>query len=407
VSVSSRSEAVDQATTEPPPLADRSALGRRLARGEFVGAVELTPPHGWDPGELVAGAARLRDAGVHTVHIVDGPAHRSRIASIPAAIVIERELGMEAVPRYSCRDRNMLGMLSDLLGAAAAGLRNVFLITGDPPRGGPYDTGGVYDIDSIGLTNIVRQLNLGLDPGGSSIGAPTSFVKGVAVNPGAVDPEEEIRRFAWKAEAGADFAVTQPVFDPEKFLAFVREIESFGVPLVAGLWPPLSLENAEFLAHEVPGVDVPPEVLKRMARAQERGAEAAGIGCCRHDHGGVQAQGISNQSGNDGLHALAYWRDAGVDLDAAAGGYSGRGRLAGLVAAGEVGPAADADAQKPVVSSCLAVRLVHSELLVVGLLEGLIQRAEVVGFVHYQSSERLPGKVRGPQQVAAADLGRV
>ena len=274
VAVPSPSDAGDRGAAEPPPLADRSALGRRLARGEFVGGVELTPPHGWDPGELVAGAARLRDAGVHTVHIVDGPAHRSRIASLPAAIVIERELDVETVPHYSCRDRNMLGMLSDLLGAAAAGLRNVFLITGDPPRGGPYDTGGVYDIDSIGLTNVVRQLNLGLDPGGSSIGAPTSFVKGVAVNPGAVDPEEEIRRFAWKAEAGADFAVTQPIFDPEKFLAFVREIEGFGVPLLAGLWPPLSLENAEFLAHEVPGVDVPSEVLERMARAQQRGAEA-------------------------------------------------------------------------------------------------------------------------------------
>ena len=265
----------DEGASEPPPLAERSALGRRLAAGEFVRAAKVTPPHGWDPAELLAGARRLRDAGVHAAHIVDGPAHRSRIASLPAAIVIERELGIEAVPQYSCRDRNMLGMLSDLLGAAAAGLRNLFLITGDPPRGGPYDTGGVYDIDSIGLTNIVRQLNLGLDPGGSSIGPPTSFVKGVAVNPCALDPEEEIRRFAWKAEAGADFAVTQPAFDPETFLAFARDIETFGVPLLVGLWPPVSIENAEFLAHEVPGVDVPAAVLERMARAQERGPEAA------------------------------------------------------------------------------------------------------------------------------------
>ena len=265
----------DLGASEPPPLTERSALGCRLASGEFVRAVEVTPPHGWDPAELLAGAARLRDEGVHAVHIVDGPAHRSRIASLPAAIVIERELGIETVPHYSCRDRNMLGMLSDLLGAAAAGLRNVFLITGDPPRHGPYDTGGVYDIDSIGLTNIVQQFNLGLDPGGSSIGPPTSFVKGVAVNPCALDPEEEIRRFAWKAEAGADFAVTQPAFDPGAFLAFVRDIETFGVPLFVGLWPPLSLENAEFLAHEVPGVEVPAVVLERMSRAQERGAEKA------------------------------------------------------------------------------------------------------------------------------------
>lgn len=262
-------------SAESTPLADRSALGRRLAAGEFIRAVELTPPRGWEPRELIAGARHLRDVGVDTVHIVDGPVHRSRVASLPAAIVIERELGIETVAHYSCRDRNMLGMVSDILGAAAAGLRNLLLVTGDPPRGGPYDTGGVYDIDSIGLTNVVRQLNLGRDPGGGSIGAPTSFVVGVAVNPGALDPEEEIRRFAWKAEAGADFAVTQPSFDPDGFLKFAKRIEEFGVPLLAGLWPPLSLENAEFLANEVPGVRVPESVLIRMRKAKDRGETAA------------------------------------------------------------------------------------------------------------------------------------
>jgi len=213
--------------------------------------------------------------GVDTIHIVDGPADRSRIASIPAAIVLEGELGVETVPHYSCRDRNMLGMVGDLLGAAAAGIRNVLLVTGDPPRQGPYDTGGVYDIDSIGLTNVARQLNLGLDPGGGSIGAPTSFVVGVAVNPGAIDQEEEIRRFAWKAEAGADFAVTQPVFDVESFLAFVKQVEGFGVPIIAGLWPPLSLTNVEFLANEVPGITVPNDVVERMRTAQDAGETAA------------------------------------------------------------------------------------------------------------------------------------
>ena len=261
--------------SEPPPLAGRSALGRRLAAGEFVRAVEVAPPHGWDVGELLAAVGRLRDAGIHAVHIAEGPVHRTRVASFYAAIVIERALGLETIARYSCRDRNMLGMLGDLLGAAAAGLRNVLLVTGDPPRGGPYDTGGVYDIDSIGLTNVVQQLNVGLDPGGGSIGPPTPFVKGVAVNPGALDREEEIRRFAWKAEAGADFAITQPVFDPEAFLSFARDIEAFGVPVIVGLSPPSSLEDAGFLAHEVPGVDVPAAVLERMARAQESGTEAA------------------------------------------------------------------------------------------------------------------------------------
>ncbi|MDH3733962.1 MAG: methylenetetrahydrofolate reductase, partial [Gemmatimonadota bacterium] len=261
----------DAPMAEPVPLGARSALGRRLAHGEFVRGVELTPPRGWEPRELVAGARHLLDVGIDTVHIVDGPTDRSRIASIPAAIVLERELGVETVPHYSCRDRNMLGMVGDLLGAAAAGIRNVLLVTGDPPRQGPYDTGGVYDIDSIGLTNIARQLNLGRDPGGGSIGAPTSFVVGVAVNHAALDPEEEIRRFAWKAEAGADFAVTQPVFDPDAFLEFASRVEEFGVPIIAGLWPPLSLRNAEFLANEVPGMSVPDGVLDRMRRAEEGG----------------------------------------------------------------------------------------------------------------------------------------
>ena len=259
-----------ESVVEPLPLADRSGLGCRLASGEFVRSVELTPPSGWEPDSLLTSARCLQDAGIETVHIVDGPVHRSRIASLPAAIVIERELGFETVAHYSCRDRNMLGMVSDVLGAAAAGLRNLFLVTGDPPRGGPYDTGGIYDIDSIGLTNVVRQLNVGRDPGGGSIGAPTSFVVGVAVNPSAMDIEEEIRRFAWKVEAGADYAVTQPIFDPVQFLKFTKLVEGFGIPLIAGLWPPASLENAEFLANEVPGVEVPPSVLDRMRRASER-----------------------------------------------------------------------------------------------------------------------------------------
>ncbi len=282
----------DSEGSDSIPLQDRSALGRRLASGEFVRGVELTPPRGWEPRALLAGARHLRDVGVDAIHIQDGPAHRSRIAALPAAIVIERELGVETVVHYSCRDRNMLGMVSDLLGAAAAGIRNLLLVTGDPPRQGPYDTGGVYDIDSIGLTNVVHRLNLGLDPGGGSIGAPTSFVVGVAVNPGAVDPEEEIRRFAWKAEAGADFAVTQPVFEPERFLEFLRHLEPFGLPVIAGLWPPLSLGNAEFLAHEVPGISVPAAVLERMKKAEEAGdlaAEREGVALARDILGAIRA----------------------------------------------------------------------------------------------------------------------
>lgn len=258
----------------PAPLAERSELGRRLAEGKFVRGIELMPPRGWEPGSLVASARAARAGGFNTVHLLDSSARYSRMSPLAAAIVIEREAAIEAVPHYTCRDRNMLGMVGDLLGAASAGLRNLLLITGDPPRGGPYDTGGVFDIDSIGLTNVVRELNAGRDPGGESIGAPTRFVTGVALNPSAVDLDDEIRRFMWKADAGADYAVTQPVYDADAFLRFLDRIEKFGVPILAGLLPPLSLRNAEYLANEVPGLSVPRRVIDRMHHAAERGPDA-------------------------------------------------------------------------------------------------------------------------------------
>ena len=257
----------------PVALARRSALGRRLAAGEFVRGIELMPPRGWDAEKLVAAANEARIAGFDAVHVLDSKARHSRMGALAAAGAVERDARIEAVAHYTCRDRNMLGMVSDLLGAATTGLRNLLLITGDPPRGGPYDAGGVFDIDSIGLTNVVRELNAGRDPGGESIGAPTRFVVGVAVNPSAVDLEAEIRRFAWKADAGADFAVTQPVYDPAQLVAFLARIEDFGVPILAGLLPPLSSRNAEYLANEVPGLQVPPHVLDRMRRAAEAGPE--------------------------------------------------------------------------------------------------------------------------------------
>ncbi len=260
---------------EPVSLQDRSALGRKLAAGEFVHTVELTPTRGWEPRELIARTRHLRDAGVDAVNIVDPPAASSRIGSLPAAIIIEREVGVEAVVHYTCRDRNMLGMVTDLLGAAGAGVRNLLLVTGDPPRSGPYDTTGVYDIDSIGLTNVVHQLNRGRDPGGSAIGAPTSFVIGVALNQTAMDQEDELRRFAWKVEAGADFAITQPVFDPDRFLEALAPVREYGIPVLAGIWPLLSLRNAEFLANEVPGLEVPEWVVDRMRDAEEEGRETA------------------------------------------------------------------------------------------------------------------------------------
>ncbi len=266
---------VAPAGAQPVPLAERSALGARLAAGEFVTTIELLPPKGWQPAPLLERARAIKAAGVQAVSILDGPRGQSRMASIPAAIVVQREVGLEPLIHYTCRDRTMLGMLSDLLGAAAAGLRNVLIVTGDPPRAPAEETAAVPDIDSIGLTNVVHRLNQGLDPGGSSIGEPTRFVIGVAVNQAALDPERELARLYWKVDAGADFAVTQPVFDADQLASFLERAAGFRIPIIAGLWPLLSLRNAEFLANEVPGIHVPERVLDRMRRAEAQGPDAA------------------------------------------------------------------------------------------------------------------------------------
>jgi methionine synthase I (cobalamin-dependent)/5,10-methylenetetrahydrofolate reductase len=261
---------------EPMPLAERSNWGAKLARGDFVSTVEIVPPRGTDPTQMLEAVRALKAAGVDAVNVPDGPRAQSRMGALLTSLLIEREIGLETVTHYCCRDRNLLSMLSDLLGAAAHGLRNLLLITGDPPKMGPYpEATAVFDIDAIGLTNLVARLNHGLDPGGNAIGRPTSFVIGVGVNPAAVDPERELKRFAWKVEAGAEFAITQPVFDPEQFDRFLKRIAASRIPVVAGIWPLVSLRNAEFLANEVPGVTVPDAVLARMRAAQDKGKEAA------------------------------------------------------------------------------------------------------------------------------------
>ena len=257
------------------PLAERSRYGAKLATGQFITTVEIVPPKGVDPGPMFAQCRALKAAGVDAVNVPDGPRAQSRMGALISGLLIEREVGIEAVVHYACRDRNLLGMLSDLLGASAAGLRNLLLVTGDPPKMGPYpDATAVFDIDSIGLTNLVARLNRGLDPGANPIGAPTRFVIGVGVNPAAPDLERELSRFAWKAEAGAEFAITQPVFDLDQLDRFLKRVESFRVPVIGGIWPLVSLRNAEFLANEVPGVTVPQVVLDRMRRASDRGKEA-------------------------------------------------------------------------------------------------------------------------------------
>ena len=262
------------AGVEPVPLQQRSRLGQKLACRELVTTVEILPPKGWNPAEMIEQCRTLHQAGVDAVNVLDSARAQSRMGVLPAALIVQREVGIETVFHYTCRDRNMLGMLSDLLGAAAGGLRNVLLVTGDPPAMGPYpDSTAVFDIDSIGLTNLLHRLNQGLDPGGNSIGEPTRYVVGVALNQGA-DLDRELERFAWKVDAGADFAVTQPVFDAEQLERFLARARS-PLPIIAGIWPLTSLRNAEFLANEVPGVQVPPAVVDRMRQAQEHGAAAA------------------------------------------------------------------------------------------------------------------------------------
>jgi methionine synthase / methylenetetrahydrofolate reductase(NADPH) len=266
------------AETPPVPLAERSGWGAKLARGDFLTTVEIVPPRGVDPEAMLDGVRLLKDAGVDGVNVPDGPRAQSRMGALATAVLILQRVGIEPVVHYCCRDRNLLGMLSDLLGAQALGLRNMLFVTGDPPKMGPYpDATAVFDIDSIGLTNLAARLNRGLDPGGNAFGQQTSFVLGVGVNPGAEDLEHELRRFYWKVEAGAEYAITQPVFDLGQLERFVERIERerLTIPIIAGVWPLVSVRNAEFLANEVPGVVVPEAVMARMRRAGEGGKEQA------------------------------------------------------------------------------------------------------------------------------------
>jgi homocysteine S-methyltransferase len=261
---------------EPVPLAERSRLAARLAAGEFITTVEIVPPKGVNPAPMFDQCRQLKAAGVDAVNVPDGPRAQSRMGALLSGVLIQREVGIEAVVHYACRDRNLLGMLSDLLGAAAAGLNNLLIVTGDPPKMGPYpDATAVFDIDAIGLTNLVARLNRGLDPGGNPLGGTTRFLIAVGANPTAADRDRELRRFAWKVEAGAEVAITQPVFDLDQLDRFLRDVEQYRIPVVAGIWPLVSLRNAEFLANEVPGVSVPQGVLDRMRRASAAGKEAA------------------------------------------------------------------------------------------------------------------------------------
>ncbi len=263
-------------------LEQRSPLGARLAGGEFIAMVEIVPPKGIDIRKEVEGARFLKSVGVDAVNIPDSPRASARMSNQALSLLIQREVGMEAILHYTCRDRNVLCIQSDLLGAAAVGIRNLLCVTGDPPKMGNYpDATAVFDVDSIGLVNIVHSLNRGLDLGGNPIGTATGFVVGVGANPGLTDMDEEIRRFEYKVEAGAEYAITQPVFDLRLLENFLRRIEHCRIPVIAGIWPLVSVRNAEFMKNEL-RVSVPDSIVERMAKAQTPdAARAEGVAIAR------------------------------------------------------------------------------------------------------------------------------
>lgn len=294
--------AVGEPSVAPVPRERKSRLAHALARGTFVHLVELTPPKGHESGPVINDARALKIRGIDAVDVPDGPLAEARMSALSTAVLIEQRAGIETVLHYACRDRNLLGMESDLLGAHAMGIRNLLLVTGDPPRRGDYAFAtGVYDVDSIGLTNVVTRLNHGVDVGGEPLAGQTAYHIGVAVNPTALDMDYEIRRFEFKVEAGAEYAVTQPLFDLGAFEAFMKRVEHLKVPILVGLWPFDSLRNAEFLANEVPGVRVPDHYLRRMRAADSQAAAAEGVAIAREIavavKGRVQGFQLSNAAG--------------------------------------------------------------------------------------------------------------
>ncbi|MEY4095274.1 MAG: hypothetical protein RLZZ53_2473 [Acidobacteriota bacterium] len=265
-----------QPNAKPPVAREaKSALAKKLVNGGFVRAIELVPPRGHASSNTLKDASRLASRGVDVVTIPDGLRSGARMSALSMAVLVQQHAAVEALLQYSCRDRNLLGIQSDLLGAHAMGVRNVLGITGDVRNLGDIpDATAVFDVDSIGLTNVINRLNHGLDIGGQPIGDPTAFHAGVMVNPSR-DLDQEVRRLEFKVEAGAEFAVTRPVFDVAAFERFLARVSGFGLPIIVGIWPFESALNAEFMANEVPGVTVPDALVERMRKTGSAEAAAA------------------------------------------------------------------------------------------------------------------------------------
>lgn len=305
-------------STPELPLERRSKLGAKIAAGEFVTMVEIVPPKGTDVRKEIEGARFLKSVGIDAINIPDSPRASAKMSNQALSLLVQKEVGIETIMHYTCRDRNVLCIQSDLLGAAALGLRNLICITGDPPKMGNYpDATAVFDVDAIGLVNIVRNLNQGRDIGDNPLGVGTAFVIGVGANPGVPNIDEEIRRFEYKVQAGAEYVVTQPVFDLGLLENFLRRIEHCRIPVVVGIWPLVSLRNAEFMKNEL-RVSVPDSILERMSKAQTpEAAREEGIAIAREmltaARGMVQGAQISAPLGKyaaavDVLEALGSFR---------------------------------------------------------------------------------------------------
>ncbi len=269
----------EQKSVESIPSKEKSRLASRISAGHFVHFVEITSPHGVTANVEIEKAREMYYFGIDVINIPDGPRASARMSALALAIQIQREVGIETVLHYVCRDRNVIGMQSDLLGAYGLGIKNILAITGDPPKLGNYpDATAVFDVDSIGLVNILNRLNHGLDIAGNPIGKPSGFFVGVGANPGAINLDEEIHRLNWKVDAGAEYIITQPVFDVKIFEKFLNRIKHIKLPIIAGIWPLTSFRNAQFMNNEVPGCSVPHTILNKLKKVEDSKIESIEVG---------------------------------------------------------------------------------------------------------------------------------
>ena len=309
------------------PLAEKSRLAWRLAHNQWVTNVELLPPRGYDLSETVAKAKTLHHHGVDAINIPDGPRASSRISPVITAQRIQQEAMIEVVLHFCCRDRNLIGMQADLLACAACGIRNLLFVTGDPPKLGNYpDATGVFDTDSIGMVAVQRELNRGIDLGGQAIDPQTFAAIGVGLDPTALDQRREIDRFRQKVEAGAEYAVTQPVFDPDALLRLLDQVQGLvkDIPVIAGVWPLASLRNAQFMKNEVPGVVIPDAIMERMAAAQTREEQlATGIQIARESVARIRDRVAGIQVSAPSARSPPPWQSSRPNLPSPFGRGSG------------------------------------------------------------------------------------